>query len=157
MYSKNDYRNYLEHRLAESDDYFAHYGVKGMKWKQHVYARKYKNEEEPDSMVYEAGNKNREVYGVTFKDKKYGNSVRIGHTNKKKRDSFDPKKDKYKSKSKRITKRITKTTDNSGRTMYDIELGSRKQLARSGTESALSRSKWAVQDAAYQAKKRKKK
>ena len=33
MYSKNDYRYYLEHRLAESDDYLAHYGVKGMKWK----------------------------------------------------------------------------------------------------------------------------
>lgn len=33
MYGKNDYRYYLEHRLAESDDYLAHYGVKGMKWK----------------------------------------------------------------------------------------------------------------------------
>lgn len=36
MYSKNDYRYYLEHRLAESNDYLAHYGVKGMKWKQHL-------------------------------------------------------------------------------------------------------------------------
>ena len=36
MYSKNDYRYYLEHRLAESDDFLAHYGVKGMKWKQHL-------------------------------------------------------------------------------------------------------------------------
>lgn len=36
MYSKNDYRYYLEHRLAESDDYLAHYGVKGMKWKHHL-------------------------------------------------------------------------------------------------------------------------
>ena len=35
MYSKNDYRYYLEHRLEESDDYLAHYGVKGMKWKHH--------------------------------------------------------------------------------------------------------------------------
>lgn len=33
MYSKNDYRYYLEHRLVESDDYLAHYGVKGMRWK----------------------------------------------------------------------------------------------------------------------------
>ena len=32
MYSKNDYRYYLEHRLSNSDDYLAHYGVKGMKW-----------------------------------------------------------------------------------------------------------------------------
>lgn len=36
MYSKNDYRYYLEHRLEESDDYLAHYGVKGMKWKHHL-------------------------------------------------------------------------------------------------------------------------
>ena len=35
MYSKNDYRYYLEHRLMESDDYLAHYGVKGMKWHKH--------------------------------------------------------------------------------------------------------------------------
>lgn len=33
MYSKNDYRYYLEHRLIESDSYLAHYGVKGMKWR----------------------------------------------------------------------------------------------------------------------------
>lgn len=32
MYSKNDYRYYLEHRMAE-ENYLAHYGVKGMKWK----------------------------------------------------------------------------------------------------------------------------
>lgn len=36
MYSKNDYRYYLEHRLAESDDYLAHYGIKGMKWKKRL-------------------------------------------------------------------------------------------------------------------------
>ena len=35
MYSKNDYRYYLENQLTYSDDYLAHYGVKGMKWKQH--------------------------------------------------------------------------------------------------------------------------
>lgn len=35
MYSKNDYRYYLEHQLEKSDDYLAHYGVKGMKWKKH--------------------------------------------------------------------------------------------------------------------------
>lgn len=40
MYSKNDYRYYLEHRLAESDDYLAHYGVKGMKWKKHLKSAK---------------------------------------------------------------------------------------------------------------------
>lgn len=35
MYSKNDYRYYLENQLIRSDDHLAHYGVKGMKWKQH--------------------------------------------------------------------------------------------------------------------------
>lgn len=32
MYSRNDYRYYLENRLMHSDDFLAHYGVKGMKW-----------------------------------------------------------------------------------------------------------------------------
>jgi hypothetical protein len=36
MYSKNDYRYYLENQLVHSDDFLAHYGVKGMKWKQHL-------------------------------------------------------------------------------------------------------------------------
>ena len=35
MYSKNDYRYYLENQLIHSDDFLAHYGVKGMKWKHH--------------------------------------------------------------------------------------------------------------------------
>ena len=34
MYSKNDYRYYLENQLARSDDFLAHYGVKGMKWRK---------------------------------------------------------------------------------------------------------------------------
>ena len=37
MYSKNDYRYYLENQLTYSDDFLAHYGVKGMKWKQHKF------------------------------------------------------------------------------------------------------------------------
>lgn len=37
MYSDNDYRYYLEHQLMESGDFLAHYGVKGMKWKDHKY------------------------------------------------------------------------------------------------------------------------
>lgn len=35
MYSKNDYRYYLEQRLMQSNDFLAHYGIKGMKWKNH--------------------------------------------------------------------------------------------------------------------------
>ena len=34
MYSKNDYRYYLENQLMHSDDFLAHYGVKGMKWRK---------------------------------------------------------------------------------------------------------------------------
>ena len=33
MYSKNDYRYYLEHRMAE-ENYLAHYGIRGMKWRK---------------------------------------------------------------------------------------------------------------------------
>ena len=47
MYSKNDYRYYLEHRMVE-DNYLAHYGVKGMKWKQHKY------EYAPSDYAYDA-------------------------------------------------------------------------------------------------------
>lgn len=39
MYSKNDYRFYLENQLIHSDDFLAHYGVKGMKWKKHLKSR----------------------------------------------------------------------------------------------------------------------
>jgi len=38
MYSKNDYRYYLENQLVHSNDFLVHYGVKGMKWKQHKAA-----------------------------------------------------------------------------------------------------------------------
>lgn len=34
MYSKNDYRYYLERQLMQSNDFLAHYGIKGMKWKK---------------------------------------------------------------------------------------------------------------------------
>ena len=36
MYSRNDYRYYLEHRASQSDDFLMHYGVKGMKWGKHA-------------------------------------------------------------------------------------------------------------------------
>lgn len=36
MYSRNDYRYYLEHRLEKSNDFLAHYGVKGMRKGQHL-------------------------------------------------------------------------------------------------------------------------
>lgn len=32
MYSRNDYRYYLQRQLMASDDYLAHYGVLGMRW-----------------------------------------------------------------------------------------------------------------------------
>ena len=62
MYSKNDYRYYLEHRLAQSDDFLAHYGVEGMKWKN----RKRK----PD------------LYGNSLFDTYYGDVRRPGQVEK---------------------------------------------------------------------------
>lgn len=32
MYSRNDYRYYLEHQLITSDGYLSHHGILGMKW-----------------------------------------------------------------------------------------------------------------------------
>ena len=57
MYSKNDYRYYLEDQLMHSDDYLAHYGVKGMKWKQHL-KKKF--------------NDNYDVYSISGKHNVYG-------------------------------------------------------------------------------------
>lgn len=47
MYSKNDYRYYLENQLMHSDDVLAHYGVRGMKWhkKKGGYTDNYYNHE----------------------------------------------------------------------------------------------------------------
>ena len=39
MYSKNDYRYYLENQLMHSDDFLSHYGVKGMKWRKRKKTR----------------------------------------------------------------------------------------------------------------------
>ena len=64
MYSKNDYRYYLEHQLMYSDDFLAHYGVKGMKWKK----RKLKNPFAP---------KNQKVVVESFKDQKTGKEYKI--------------------------------------------------------------------------------
>lgn len=43
MYSRNDYRYYLEDQLAHSDDFLAHYGVRGMKWKHRMHAPDYRS------------------------------------------------------------------------------------------------------------------
>lgn len=57
MYSKNDYRYYLENQLMHSDDFLAHYGVKGMKWKQHL-KKKFNN--------------NYEIYNVSGTHNEFG-------------------------------------------------------------------------------------
>ena len=59
MYSKNDYRYYLENQLMHSDDFLAHYGVKGMKWKHHL-----KNKFNQNFELYKGTNKwNSDLYG----------------------------------------------------------------------------------------------
>ena len=70
MYSKNDYRYYLENQLMHSDDFLAHYGVKGMKWKKHL-----KRAAIPKDLTFERRtdpfNNNVKNYRLDF-DKHYG-------------------------------------------------------------------------------------
>ena len=74
MYSKNDYRYYLEHRLAESDDYLAHYGIKGMKWKKHSKIT-YDGKTGTWTKVRMLGDNKGRVLGVST-----GRSTRTGET-----------------------------------------------------------------------------
>lgn len=66
MYSKNDYRYYLEHRMAE-ENYLAHYGVKGMKWRNRRVAQTIN-----DTAQFVADNG---VIGLSRGKKLYGESV----------------------------------------------------------------------------------
>ena len=70
MYSKNDYRYYLERRLAKSDDFLAHYGIKGMKWK--------KRKKQPSPTTYDPNTgqytySNRKTMADVKNDAKAGN------------------------------------------------------------------------------------
>ena len=63
MYSKNDYRYYLEHRMAE-ENYLAHYGVKGMKWKVHKINY---NTGDTSGRGFEiSNNSTRQSYGIHY-------------------------------------------------------------------------------------------
>lgn len=77
MYSKNDYRYYLEHRLAESDDYLAHYGVKGMKWKKHLKRAMVPNDLTFEKKAYKWGDNTAKGVRLDF-DKHNGWSNGVG-------------------------------------------------------------------------------
>lgn len=66
MYSKNDYRYYLENQLIHSDDFLAHYGVKGMKW----HKRKLKNPLAPKNQKVEVTDLKNEKTGEVYKSSK---------------------------------------------------------------------------------------
>ncbi len=123
MYSKNDYRNYLEHRLMESDDYFAHFGIPGMKWRKHkkkaelaeADANKYRRWAKEDSTKelmsgsadgqYKAHNIAR---SISSGSSAVGHRTIVGTTFKarrlKKKDQFEKKKDRAKFKAKKKAK-----------------------------------------------------
>ena len=64
MYSKNDYRYYLENQLIHSDDFLAHYGVKGMKSKVHKINY---NTGDTSGRGFEiSNNSTRQSYGIHY-------------------------------------------------------------------------------------------
>lgn len=78
MYSKNDYRYYLENRLAHSDDFLAHYGVQGMHWgvRKDAYTRLSERRASNDAKIAKykerlntTGSKNRSAKAAKYKAK----------------------------------------------------------------------------------------
>lgn len=78
MYSKNDYRYYLERQLIHSDDFLAHYGVVGMKWgvRKDAYTRLSERRASNDAKIAKykeklstTGSKNRSAKAAKYKAK----------------------------------------------------------------------------------------
>lgn len=113
MYSRNDYRYYLENRLMHSDDFLAHYGVKGMKWKHHKNGLS----NEIDNIKYDL--RARQI-GQTRK----GNTV------------YDPVKDSYSSASNR-SRRKKHPTESSGTSTYRDHLTGDYKIKRRTQKSKL--------------------
>ena len=93
MYSKNDYRYYLENQLAHSNDFLAHYGVKGMKWKQHlknkyvsIGSKKYDNGKKSIDLYTGPSKKERSIKKgrVSIDTGSEGSHISIDTTKKKK-------------------------------------------------------------------------
>lgn len=168
MYSKNDYRYYLEHRIVE-DNYLAHYGVKGMKWKQHLKKKfdqnfeAYKGESKWDYSAH-GGDKGRSKYiGVESKknpSKYLEVSKRSDNKGRREIDiHFSPtRKDHY--------KRFGRVRLNSGKDggLISIDTSRKKRYRKNNSEEAarivrggLYSIQGTTQDALNNTKKRRKK
>ena len=77
MYSKNDYRYYLENQLMHSDDFLAHYGVKGMKWRKHLKRAAIPKDLTYEKRVSDFGDTTYKDYRLDFdkKNDKKGNRI----------------------------------------------------------------------------------
>ena len=125
MYSRNDYRYYLEHRAVQSDDFLMHYGVKGMKWRHHKFKKPDVGFDRSDLGTYVEFNRERDKNGnVVWADRigvrKKGNKIT----------AFNTTNDKYwKDGQVSYTKqhgRVTKSYAEDG-SATTIDLGKRKK------------------------------
>lgn len=151
MYSKNDYRYYLEHRMAE-ENYLAHYGVKGMKWKVHKN-RIVRNEDWGDGT-------RRSYYQLNGKPGSYGDKVGIIKTNNREERSisaFNTKNKKYFRDGEKYTKkklgRLSVEYAEDG-AQYKLDLSSnkqRKKMRKKKTKQAVNEAGFWAQNAAREA------
>lgn len=152
MYSKNDYRYYLENQLIHSDDFLAHYGVKGMKWKVHKN-RIVRNEDWGDGAK-------RTYYQLNGKVGSYGDKVGIIKTNNRDERSisaFNTKNRKYFRDGEKYTKkklgRLSVEYAEDG-AQYKLDLSSnkqRKRMRKKKTRQAVNEGSFWVQNAAREA------
>ena len=136
MYSKNDYRYYLENQLIHSDDFLAHYGVKGMKWKHRKHDVTFERNIDPttggkeyriDFNKHDGGHRKggwSDGVGVRYTPKnKYTNrSISIYDTTRTK---WDKKADDYVYENKKRG-RLTKTRAEDG-LEYRLDLSKKKK------------------------------
>ena len=126
MYSKNDYRNYLEHRLAESDDFLMHWGIKGMKWRNKYERRADRYDKSSETLANRTSSSSqylskhginpvsdsgvRSTLGYAVSDKVLANSNRTNDAAKKMK-----KVDKYRKrtakKAKKARRQINRSID----------------------------------------------
>ena len=167
MYSKNDYRYYLEHQLMNSDDFLAHYGVKGMKWKQHLKKRfdqnfeTYKGTNKWDSDIYGSGQ--TKYAGIESKKNpsKYLEVSKYKHENGTKEINvhFSPtKKEHY--------KRVGRLTVNTGEegSAVSLDTSSKKRYKKnvrkrfnSAVDTGAINARWAAGEAVKKTNKKYKK
>lgn len=158
MYSKNDYRYYLENQLMHSDDFLAHYGVKGMKWKKHLKAGSVPKDLTYEKRKFDIGNTEYKDYRLDF-DKHYDKdgsrswSEGVGVRVSRDKDSGERKLSLYNTKRVKLDKdgyakyehkkkgRFEKTRAEDG-VSYDVDLTKRKDRKK-------VKKKHAIQDTSF--------